>query len=183
LGPGHDRIAPLIRLWVVAYAAVFAWSPGAAVGRGIGMPWFEVWSLVASLVTMVCVALWSVPRFGTAGAVAALSVAFGAGFVTFVMTFHRRSGIPFWPWLGQEFVPRVVAGSLTVALCSWILAAPPLARHLPPLGWAHGSVVAFLYLTLFSLCFAPLGDTQRLSRTMWQMTAGALARRQGSPAA
>jgi O-antigen/teichoic acid export membrane protein len=181
LGSGHDRIASLIRLLAVAFAVSFAWSPGAAIARGIGKPWIEVWSLVASALTNIGLGIWCVARYGTAGAIAALGVSYGAGFVTFVVT-SRRSGIPFGPWISRELVPRVVAGSLAVALCAWLLAAATAALHLPPPGWTHAAVGAVLFLALFALLFVPLGDTQRLSRTVWRTTAGVLMRHRGSPA-
>jgi O-antigen/teichoic acid export membrane protein len=176
LGPEHDHIASLIRLWAVAYAANLAWSLGAAFARSVGKPWIEVWSLAASVLANIALGLWCVPRYGTVGAIAALGVAYAAGFITFAAT-SRHSGIPFGPWISREFTPRAVAGWLAVLLCTALLTVGPLAGHLPPPGWIHGAVAVLLFLTTFALFFLPFGDTQRLSRTVWQMTAGALLRR------
>jgi len=181
LGRGHDHIVPLIRLWAVAYAVQFVWSPGAAVARGVGKPWIEVYSLAASALTNIVLGIWCVPRFGTAGAIAALGASFGAGLITFVAT-SRRSGIPFGPWISRELLPRVVAGCLGVALCAGLFSSGPAVLRLPPPGWTHGAAIAVLFLVLFALFFAPFGDTQRLSRMLWHVTAAALVRRRGSPA-
>jgi len=178
LGPGHDHVASLIRVWVVAYAVSFTWSAGAAIARGVGKPWIEAGSLVASVVTNIGLQVWWVPRYGTAGAIAAVGASYGAGFVTFV-TASRRSGIPFGPWISRELLPRAVAGCLAVALCAVLVAASPAALRLPSPGWIRGGAVALLFLGLFALLFAPLGDTQRLLRMLGQVTRGALARRRG----
>jgi O-antigen/teichoic acid export membrane protein len=182
LGPGNDRIADLIRLWAVACAVAFAWSPGGAVARGVGKPWIEVWSLVVTVLVNVGLGVWCIPRYGTAGAVAAIGASYGAGFVAFVV-YSRRSGIPFGPWITRELVPRALAAWAAVAACAWLFAARPVASRLPPPGWIHGTVVTIVFLALFAILFAPTGDTQRLSRTVRQMTAGVLAGRRGSPAA
>jgi O-antigen/teichoic acid export membrane protein len=175
LGPGHDRIAMLIRLWVFSYAMHLAWSLGAAFARSVGKPWIEVGSLAASLVTNIALGLWCVPRYGTVGAVAVLAVSYGAGFLTFVTT-SARSGIPFGPWVGRELAPRVLLGAVTVALSAGLLAVGRLSGVLPPPGWIHGAVAILLYTATFALCFMPLGDTQRLAEVVRHMTAEALGR-------
>lgn len=182
LGPEHDRIAFLIRLWVIVYATILVWGPGTAVARGIGIPWLEVWGLTASVIANVGLSLWWVPRYGTAGAIAALGASFGVAVVLFVATFHGSSGMPFRPWLSRAFLPRALVGLSAVALCTWLTAAGPVAEHLPPLGWGHAAAVAVLFLGVFSLVFAPLGDPQRLWHMAWQAMAGVLARRR-EPAA
>jgi O-antigen/teichoic acid export membrane protein len=176
LGPEHDAIATLIRLWVISYGVNLAWSLGAAVARAIGKPWIEVMSLTACVLANFGLGLWAVPRYGTAGAIGALAASYAAGFVTFTIL-SRRSGIPFGPWIGRELLPRAAVASLAVFLCAALLAAAPLSRLLPPLGWAHGAIAALLFLAVFALFFLPLGDTQRLSRALWGMTAGAMAQR------
>lgn len=182
LGPGYERIAELIRIWVVAYAANLAYSPGVAIARGMGMPRFEILSYAAALVTNVGLAIWWVPRHGIAGAVAAVGVSYYIGFLIFVGTFHRGTRIfPFWPWLWRELVPRVLAGLAAVALSGVLLATPLLSNHLPPPGWTHGAVTALVFLTTLALLFLPLGDTQHLFGGFWQMTGGELARRRGTP--
>ncbi len=181
LGPGYERIADLIRIWVVAYAANLAYSPGVAVARGMGMPRFEILSYAAALVTNVGLAIWWVPRYGIAGAVAAVAVSYYIGFLVFVGTFHPGTKIfPFGPWLGRNLVPRALAGLAAVALSSVLLATPLLSNHLPPPGWIHGAVTALVSLTALALMLLPLGDTQHLFGGLWQMTGGALARRRGT---
>ena len=177
LGPSHPHIAHLIRLWVTAYALCLAYSPGVAIARGLGRPWFEIWSYVAAVLMNISLATWWVPRYGTAGAITAAVVSFGIGLLVFVIVFHRRSGIPFGPWFRRELAPRALAGILAVGFCEVVLRAGPVTVLLPPPGWIHGGVALLLFMTTFALFFLPLGDTQRLTRTMWQMTAGALGRR------
>ena len=177
LGSGHEPIAHLIRWWAIAFVASVAYAPGVAIARGLGKPWFEVWSYCAALLTHVGLAILFVPRFGTAGAVAAAAVSFVVGFLVFVPVFHRRCAIPFLPWFQGELVPRVVAGSLAVALGAWLLGMGPVASHLPPPGLAHGVVATLVFMALFGVFFIPLGDTQRLSQTIWQITSAMLVRR------
>jgi O-antigen/teichoic acid export membrane protein len=179
LGPEHERIAFLIRLWVIVYAIILVWGPGTAVARGIGIPWPEVWGLTASVIVNIGLSLWWVPRHGTVGAITALGVSFLVAVLLFMAMFHRRSRIAFGPWFGREFLPRALAGFLAVALCSW-LADGPLARILPHLGWSHGVAVTLLFMGTFSLLFAPLGDPQRLWHLVAQATAGVLVRRRES---
>jgi len=179
LGPGHDRIAFQIRLWVLAYAMNIAWSLAPAFARCIGRPWIEVWCLAATVIANISLALWSVPRYGTVGAIVALGVAYGVGFITFA-AISWRSGIPYGSWIRSELVPRVLVSGLTVGLCEWLLTAGPLSAHLPSPGWAHAAVAGLLFLTLFALFFLPFGDTQRLSRTLWQMSATIRVKRASS---
>jgi O-antigen/teichoic acid export membrane protein len=175
LGPGHDHIAFLIRLWAVAFAVSLAWNPAAAVARGIGLPWLEVWSLAASVVANIALGYWCVPRYGAVGAIAVVGAAYAAGFIAFaIVTRHAR--LPLGPWIRRELLPRAVVGCLAVALCAGLIAARPLADHLPPPGWAHATLAALLFLTIFSIFFLPLGDTQRLFRTLRQMTTSPWAR-------
>lgn len=176
LGPEHDRIAVLIRLWVLSYAMHLAWSLGAAFARSVGKPWIEVGSLTASVVTNIALGFWCVPRYGTLGAVAILAVSYGAGFLTFATT-SPRSGIPYGPWVRRELIPRVLLGAVAVALSAGLLAAGRISGLLPPPGWIHGAVAILLYLPAFALCFLPLGDTQRLAGVIRQMTAEALSGR------
>jgi O-antigen/teichoic acid export membrane protein len=180
LGPGHERIADLIRLWAVAYALNLAYAPGVGIARGMGKPGYEVLSYAAALIANVGLAIWWVPRLGTAGAVIAFLVSYCVGLIAFAIPFHRRAGVyALWPWLQRHLMPRVLAGVGAVALSAWLLAAPPLAALLPTPGWTHGMATAILFMTLFALFFIPLGDTQRMSRALLQMTAGALTRRRG----
>jgi len=112
------------------------------------------------------------------GGVTAILASYRIGFLVFVPLFHRRRGIfPFWPWFRRDLLPRALAGVCEVAVSTGLLAAGPLIVHLPPPGWTHGAVAVLLFLTVFALFFLSLGDTQLLSRTLWQMTGGALARR------
>ncbi len=180
LGPGHERIADLMRLWAVAYAVNLAYAPGVAIARGIGKPGFEVLSYAAALITNIGLAIWWVPRLGTAGAVTAFLVSNCVGLIAFAVPFHGRAGIyPFWPWFQRDLMPRALAGLCAVTLSAWILAAKPLSALLPAPGWIHGTATAMLFVTIFALFFIPLGDTQRLSRVLWEVTAGAWARRGG----
>lgn len=182
LGPGYERIADLIRIWVIAYAANLAYSPGVAVARGMGMPRFEILSYAAAVITNVGLAIWWVPRYGVAGAVAAVAVSYYIGCLVFVGAFHAGARIfPFWPWLSRDLAPRVFAGLAAVALSGALLATPLLSNHLPPPGWTHGAVTALVFLTTLALLLLPLGDTQHLFGGFWQMTGGALARRRGTP--
>ena len=177
LGPGHERIAGLIRLWVVAYAVSLAYAPGTIIARGMGKPWFEVWSYVPAVLVNLGLAIAWVPTHGTPGALAAVGVSFGVGFLVFVSTFHRGCAIPFGPWLRREFVPRVVAGVLAVVLAAAVIAWKPVAGWLPAPGWTHGAAVLLVFVTLFALLFLPLGDTQRVARMVGQMTAVLRVRR------
>lgn len=177
LGEEHDRIAELIRLWAMTYAVILVWGPGTVTARGIGIPWPEVLGLAASLVMNIGLSIWWIPRFGTAGAIVALGVSFIGGFILFARTFHPRSGIRFAPWFAQEFLPRLLAGVLTVALCHWLLASKPLASLWPTPGWSHAAVVVLLFGTTFLVLFAPLGDSQRLVRAGWQLVTALRARR------
>ena len=177
LGPGHEHIAFLIQLWAVAYAIILAWGPGTVIARGIGMPWLEVWGLGSAVLANLALSYWWVPRFGSAGAVAALGASFVVAFTVFVATFHRRSRIPFGPWFGRELIPRALAGVLTVGSIAWLLTINEVARRLPAPGWKHGAIVTALFVAIFAIGFAPLGDTQRLHRTAWQMVGAAWARR------
>jgi O-antigen/teichoic acid export membrane protein len=180
LGPGHERIADLMRLWAVAYAVNLAYAPGVAIARGMGKPVFEVLSYAAALIVNIGLAIWWVPRLGTVGAVFAFLGSYCIGLIVFVFPFHRYAGVhPFWSWLQRHLVPRALAGLLAVALSAWILAAKPLSALLPPPGWIHGTVTATLFMAILALFFIPLGDTQLASRVLWQMTAGVWARRRG----
>jgi O-antigen/teichoic acid export membrane protein len=181
LGPGHEEIAHLMRLWAVAYAISLAYAPGIAVARGIGKPWFEVWSYCVAVLANIGLAIQWVPRYGNTGAVAAAVASFGMGFLTFSVLFHRRSGIPFGPWFQRELLPRAVAGLLTVALAGGLVSLGPATGMAP--GWTHGVVATLLFLAIFALLFLPLGDTQRLVRMVWQVGAAALGRRRGLPSA
>lgn len=178
LGPGHERIADLIRLWVIGYAASLAYAPGTFIARGMGRPWFEVWSYVPAVFLNLALAIAWVPTYGTAGALAAVGASFGVGFVVFVATFHRGCDIPFAPWFRGELVPRIFAGVLAVVLGAVAIGVKPLAGWLPAPGWTHGAVVLLVYLVLFAVLFLPLGDTQRVARMMVQMTAGLRGRRE-----
>jgi len=180
LGPGHDRIAFQIRLWILAYAVNIAWSLAASFARCIGKPWIEVWTLASTVIASVSLALWTIPRFGTAGAIVALGLGYGVGFVTFA-AISWRSGIPFGSWIRRELVPRAMVGSLVVGVCDWVLTTGPLSVHLPPPGWTHGAFAVLLFLPLFAISFLLFGDTQRLSRMVWQMAGGALTRRSQVP--
>ena len=171
LGPGHERVAGMIRLWTIGYAVNLAWSLGAAIARGIGKPWIEVWSLAASVLVNAALALWAIPRFGTSGAVSALAISYVAGFVTFVFL-SRRSRLPFGPWMSRELVPRAAASVATVGACAWLLDAASRKVLLPPLGWAHGAIAGALFLVAFSILFLPFGDPQRL----WRGALGVLSR-------
>lgn len=182
LGQGHERIADLIRLWAVAYAANLAYAPGVAIARGIGMPRFEIFSYLAALITNIGLAVWWVPGHGTAGAVAAVVASYVVGGLAFIVPFHRSAGImAFWPWFRHDLLPRLIAGLAAILLCSALLALPPVAALLPPPGWIHGTITTALFLALFAAFFLPLGDTQRLSQVVWQTMAAAFARRRGAP--
>jgi O-antigen/teichoic acid export membrane protein len=173
VGAAHQEVASLIRLWAVAFAVNYAWSAGAAVARGVGKPWIEVAALLGCAIVNIALCFWWVPRYGTAGAVAGLGVSYTAGFLIFLVA-SRRSGIPYGPWLRRELAPRMVAGGLAIALCVGLLALG--TAHMPPLGWSHAALVTAVFMSLFALFFLPLGDTQRLSRILWQLTTGTLAR-------
>lgn len=177
LGPGHERIADLIRLSVIAYVVCLAYSPGVAVARGLGRPGFEIASYAAAAVSHIGLAIWWVPRFGTAGVLYAAIASFAVGFVVFTASFHRSCRIPLRPWLMGQYAPRAVAGLLVVVCSAGLLAAGKSVGLLPSPGWAHGAVAGLCFVTLFALFFVPLGDTQRMSTFLWQMTAGALLRR------
>jgi O-antigen/teichoic acid export membrane protein len=152
-----------------------AWSPAATVARAIGQPWIEAWSLTAAVLTNIGLGLWCVPRYGTAGAIAVVGIAYGAGFITFVAV-SRGARVPFGHWIRRQLLPRVLAGSLGVALCAALLMLKPLSGSLPPPGPIHGMIVAVFFLTTFAVLFMPLGDTQRLLRTVRQLIAGSRAR-------
>ena len=177
LGPGHQQIASLIRLWAIALAASLAYSPGVAIARGLGRPWFEILSYAAALLTHVTLAIFLVPRFGPAGAITAAGVSFAVGFLVFVPLFHRRCGIPFRPWFQGELLPRAFGGLLTVGVGAILLGLGPLASSLPAQGWVHGVLGALVFLMIFAIFFVPLGDTQRLFQAGWQIMGGWAARR------
>jgi O-antigen/teichoic acid export membrane protein len=179
LGPGNETIARLIRLWALALSVSLAYSPGVAIARGLGRPWFEIISYGAALLTHVGLAIVLVPRYGPAGAIEAAGISFVVGFLVFVPLFHRHCHIPFRPWFRRELLPRLAAGVLTVTLGAGLLGLGRLAPHLPAQGWGHGVLATLLFITIFALLFVPLGDTQRLSQTLWQMRAGVLPRRRG----
>lgn len=182
LGTGHEGVANLMRVWSISYFVILVWGPGTVVARGIGIPWPEVAGMAVSLVANVALSVWWIPRFGAAGAVAALGASFVPAFVVFAARFHARAGIPFRRWFSREFLPRVAAGFLTVALCELLLAGARGAGYLPPPGLRHASVTVLLFAVVFALLFAPLGDTQRLSRALRQLMAGLRTRRPGAPA-
>jgi O-antigen/teichoic acid export membrane protein len=176
LGAEHDRIAPLIRLWALAFAVNLSWIPAATIVRSVGWPWMEVWSLLACVLANVGLGLWLASRYGATGAAAALAVSFLAGFFVFEMQF-RRSGKSLGPWIGRELAPRVLAGCLAVAACGLLVSAPGVSSLLPPPGWSHAAITTTLFLVIFGLLFLYVGDTQRISRMAWQLTLGAWARR------
>jgi O-antigen/teichoic acid export membrane protein len=180
LGAGHESVANLMRVWSISYFVILVWGPGTVVARGIGMPWPEVAGMAVSLVVNVTLSLWWIPRFGAAGAVAALGASFVPAFVVFAARFHVRAGIPFRSWFSREFLPRVVAGLVTVALCELLLSSARGAGYLPPPGLRHGAVTVLLFVAVFALLFAPLGDTQRISHVLRQLAAGLRTRRPGA---
>lgn len=177
LGPGKGQIPALIRLACVAFAICLTYSPGVAIARGLGRPWFEVWSYGAAVITHIGLGVWLVARYGTPGAIVALGSAFVVGFVIFVPLFHSRCGIPFARWFRGEFAPRVLAGVLAVALAAALLGAGPVAAQLPGPGLVHGAVAGLIFLTIFALLFLPMGDTQRLAVALWHMTGAVVTRR------
>jgi O-antigen/teichoic acid export membrane protein len=178
LGPGHERIAGLMRLWAVAYALNLAYAPGVGVARGMGKPGYEVLSYAAALITNVGLAIWWVPRLGAAGAVLAFVVSYCVGLIAFVIPFHRRSGVyALWPWFQRHLMPRTLAGAGAVALSAWLVTEKPLSALLPRLGWTHGAATAMLFMMLCALFFIPLGDTQRVFLVLRQMTGSVFARR------
>lgn len=177
LGPGHERIGYLIRIWDLACAIYLAYSPGVAIARGMGRPVFEIWSYAIAVVANIGLAVWWVPRYGTVGAIAAAAVSFAIGFLVFVPTFHHFCGVSFRRWFWREFAPRGLAGVIAVLGTLGLLALEPVRTHLPSLGWTHAVVAGLTFMTLSALLFLPLGDTTRLTRTVWQMTAGVMARR------
>ncbi|HET9325231.1 MAG TPA: oligosaccharide flippase family protein [Candidatus Eisenbacteria bacterium] len=171
LGPKHDHVAVFIRLWAISYAADLAWSPATAVARGMGKPWIEVGSLIATVIMNAALGYWWVPLYGTSGAIAAMACSYSAGFVTYLAV-SRRFGVTFGPWIRRELLPRAAVAWLAVALCTLALASGPLAVRFPSPGWAHGALTAALYLSVFALFFLPFGDTQRMSRAVWHLVAG-----------
>jgi len=180
LGPGQERIASLIRLWVIAYAVNLAYSPGVAIARGMGMPRYEIMSYAAALVTSVGLGILWVPTQGTAGSITAIAVSYGVGFLVFVVTFHR--GLPmfaFWSWLRRDLAPRAIAGAVSVAVVTLILSLPAVASRLPELGWVHGALTASVFMATFAILFLPLGDTQRLMTAFRQIAGGVVPGRGG----
>ena len=179
LGPGHEPVGDMIRLWVVAYAVGLAYSPGVAIARGVGRPSIEIWSYAAGFVTNVLLAILWVPRYGTAGAIAAAVGAFAVGFVVFFTFFRRGLDVPLRPWFFRELTPRVVAGTLAVVLTSALITMRAVATHLPPPGVMHGIIATLLFAVFFLLLFLPLGDTQRLARALGQVSSGFLPGQRG----
>jgi O-antigen/teichoic acid export membrane protein len=170
LGAGHDVVAHLIRVWAIGYFIVLAWGPGTVVARGMGIPWPETVGMAVSLAANVLLAVWWIPRWGAAGAVAALCASFIPAFAVFVALFHKRSGIPFWSWLVREFMPRTVAGIVTVTVCVLLLIAGERAGVLPGAGLLHAGLATVLFTVVFALVFMPLGDTQRLAGVLRHAT-------------
>jgi O-antigen/teichoic acid export membrane protein len=166
----------MIRLWTLSLAATLAYSPGVAIARGLGRPWFEILSYASALLAHVGFAIVLVPRFGPSGAIIAAGCSFLVGFLVFVPLFHRRCRIPFQPWFRKELLPRLVAGVLTVVIGAGLLGLGWLSPHLPMEGWRHGILATVLFVTIFALLFIPVGDTQRVSQIFWQMTSGVVAR-------
>lgn len=179
LGPDRERIAVLIRLWVLSYGVHLTWCLGAAFARSVGKPWVEVVSIAVSFVTNIALGLWSVPRYGALGAVAVLAASYVAGCLTFAVT-ARRAGIPFGPWIRHSLLPRVALGVLAVVMTALVLAAPPVSGVLPPAGWIHGTIAGVAYLVAFSICFMTVGDTQHLTAMLMRSASGALHRRGGA---
>ncbi len=177
LGPGHERIADLMRMWAVAYALNLAYAPGVAIARGMGLLRFEIWSYAAALATNLGLAIAWVPRYGAAGAVAAVAISYGVGFLVFVVPFHRATpSMPFWSWFRGDLLPRAVAGLGAVALTTGVMGVGSLANRFAHPGWQHACVTGTLFLICFGLLFLPLGDTQRLVRTVWRADAAPLPR-------
>ena len=178
LGEGHELVADLIRLWVLAHAANLAYAPGVAIARGMGRPGYEIASYAAALATNLGLCLLWIPRHGTRGAVAAVAVSYCVGALVFVLGFHRRSVFaPFWSAFGRGLLLRALAGAAAVGLSAALLSSRPVESLIPAPGWVHGGTTVVVFLALFALAFHPLGDTGRLLRTLGQMTAAALPRR------
>jgi len=176
LGTGHEPVAALIRLWVIAYAVNLAWSPAAAVARGAGKPWVEAWGFAVSLAANVAFGLIAIPRAGNPGALVALVASWAAGFAAYAIA-ARAQGVRFGPWISRELLPRAVAGTLAVAASGALAGIGPLARLVPEPGWRHALLTGGLFVPVFALCFLPLGDTQRLLRTAGQFAGLATRRR------
>ena len=172
LGPGHEPVGNMIRLWVVAYVLGLAYSPGVAIARGMGKPSIEIRCYAAGFVTSVLLAVLWVPRYGAAGAIAAGVGSFAVGFVVFFTFFRRRLDVPLGPWFVRELVPRAVAGTLAVVITSALITAHPVAALLPPPGMMHAIIATLLFTVSFLLLFLPLGDTQRLARALGQVLPG-----------
>jgi O-antigen/teichoic acid export membrane protein len=149
LGPGHERIADLVRLWVLAYAANLAYAPGVALARGMGLLTFEIWSYAAALATSVGLAVLWVPHQGTIGAVRAVAISYCVGLLVFMGLFHRPGWFfPFWSWFRRDFLPPVLAGCIAVAACELVRAIPRVAAVMPPVGLVRGAILTVLYLGL-----------------------------------
>lgn len=182
LGPGHESIADLIRLWVLAYAANLAYAPGVAIARGMGRPGYEIASYAAALATNIGLCVVWVPHQGTRGAVAAVAASYFVGALVFIAGFHRRSVFaPFWSSFGRGLLLRGLAGTAAAGMSALVLASPPVTSLLPSPGWFHAITTVVVFLVFFGLAFHPLGDTRRLVQTLGQMTTAALPRRGTSP--
>jgi O-antigen/teichoic acid export membrane protein len=180
LGPGHERIAELMRLWAIAFALNLLYAPGVAIARGIGMPRYEIWSYAAALVTNVGLAVWWVPRWGTAGVVMAFLASYGVGLLVFAIPFHRGAGImELWPWLRHEFLPRLAAGLIAIVLTA--IAVAQMAALLPGPGWVHAAVTGLLFAVVLATAFYPLGDTQMVFRSVLGIVSALRGRVTGAP--
>jgi len=164
LGPGHERIAELMRWWVLAYAASLAYAPGVAIARGMGTIRFEIMSYAAALATNLGLAILWIPKLGTSGAVMAVAVSYAVGFVVFVLPFHRFvSPVALTTWLGRDLLPRAAAGVAAVAATIGALTWVPGIRTLDP-GLTHAIVACAIFGVVFLLAFSLTGDVQRLVR-------------------
>jgi O-antigen/teichoic acid export membrane protein len=157
LGPGHETVAPLLRLWTAAFAVNIVSGPACLTARGIGRPRWENLDLLLALAAQLALAAWWIPRLGAEGAVWAVLASFALGHVVLIGLFHAGTRIAFGPWLLGILLPRAVAGVAATWLTAWVLGR--LAGWFPAPGFERGLAGAVIFTALAAMALAPLGDT------------------------
>ena len=181
LGPRHGATltgaVAVTRMLAIAFAVATFSGPATAVARGGGWPLLETWNFAAALAINLGLSLWLVPRFGPAGAAAAMAISYGLAGAWLIATLHRILGVPTLSWLLKLALPRfVIPAAIAVILWKFWPSAPPAGRiEALRIVAVQGAVFAVLTASLSW----PTGDSAALLSRLRGLRGGLAA--EGAP--